>query len=148
MARPSGRLPDRSSLMKTSPRYTFPRCSSDIRSSFHLTHPSVTLHTPQRGYAISNTTSWKTHTHVTRDTNTHIPIQHTDYQWIISGLSLRIISVSNNIRLSCRAFTAFVHACRHFSCVAQDTAEGLRSFFHLITMEWLLVNSLKIKLCR
>ena len=66
----------------------------------------------------------------------------------MSGLSLRIISVSNNIRLSCRAFTAFVHACRHFSCVTQDTAEGLRSLCHLITIEWLLGNSLKIKLCR
>ena len=71
-----------------------------------------------------------------------------DYLRINSGLSLRIISVSNNIRLSCRAFTAFVHACLHFSSVTQDTTAGLRSFFHLITMEWLLVNSLKKKLCR
>ena len=63
-----------------------------------------------------------------------------DYLGIISGLSLRIIS--------CRAFTAFVHACQHFSCVTQDTAAGLRSFCHLITIEWLLGNSLKIKLCR
>ena len=71
-----------------------------------------------------------------------------DYLRIISGLSLRIISVSNNIRLSFRAFMAFVHACRHFSWVTQNTAAGLRSFFHLITIEWLLGNSLKIKLCR
>ena len=66
-----------------------------------------------------------------------------DYLRIISGLSRWVTT-----------FICLVVHSRHLFmlvdifCVTQDSAVGLRSFCHLITMEWLVTNSLKIKLCR
>ena len=69
------------------------------------------------------------------------------------GLSpdyLRIIVNTMLIHnVDCRVYTVmYACACFQFSCSTQDTDGGLMPIIHLITIQWLLTNNLKIKLCR